>query len=112
METGTMDSGTTGQKTTGQRTMRLWGTRGFDNGALRHLDRTVDNERMDSGTIRPWDGGAVDDGTINNGTLGYSRKNDPGGTRAQPLSTGGHTTLPPCGVPQKLCATYHNPSDK
>ena len=70
MDTGTMDSGTTGQKTTGQRTMRLWGTRALDNGALRHLDRTVDNERMDSGTIRLWGGGAVDDGKINNGTLG------------------------------------------
>jgi hypothetical protein len=27
---------------------------------------------MDSGTLRPWDGGAVDDETINNGTLGLS----------------------------------------
>jgi hypothetical protein len=25
---------------------------------------------MDSRTIRPWDGGAVDDGTMNSGTLG------------------------------------------
>ena len=72
MDTGTMDSGTTGQKTKGQRIMRLWATRALDNGALRHLDRTVDNESMDSGTTRLWDGGAVDDGKINNGTFGSS----------------------------------------
>jgi hypothetical protein len=30
---------------------------------------------------------------------------------ARPLSTGGHTTLPMWG-PDRLCVTYHNPSDK
>jgi hypothetical protein len=31
---------------------------------------------------------------------------------ARPLSTGGHTTLPPIWDPDRLCATYGNPSDK
>jgi hypothetical protein len=31
---------------------------------------------------------------------------------ARPLSTGWHTTLPPMWGPDKLCVTYHNPSDK
>jgi hypothetical protein len=53
MDTRTMASGATGQRTMGLRTMRLWGARALDNGALRHLDRTVDNEKMVSGTIRP-----------------------------------------------------------
>ena len=31
---------------------------------------------------------------------------------ARPRSTGRHTTLPPMWGPDRLSATYHNPSDK